>query len=152
MRFRVTFEIVENSLPAAALHFNRIEFFRFEGFNDDDRAAFLLCAEQNLDFASVAYRVSDFAVRFDGIVNASEVKSHAAVARFHATVKSAAGTQVVAGGGRVPVIRSAAPLGNVVRVVPVIPNFFDRGVYTGLYCDDGFVACVHSDSDVMVSV
>lgn len=133
--FRVFFETVQDCLPAVALHVEGVFRFGVEGFAD-----FGLVAEgfeEDFDLAAVGHGVGNAFVVVDAAVGAFEVEAEAVVFGGHDGFEFAVDAEVVFGFGRVPIVGSLAPINDVLRFGPELPNFFDRRVDCGFDSDWG---------------
>src|ERR1700743_3045203 len=122
MRLRILFEVVEDGLPSASLHFDRIRAFGFERFYDFDVITLLCKIDRHL--SSVTNGICDVLVWRDLVIDTGKIESKAAVLCFHPGKEFTARSQVIFGTCRMPVVRSGTPLCDVFGSRPILPDFF----------------------------
>ncbi|MPL88440.1 hypothetical protein SDC9_34463 [bioreactor metagenome] len=118
-------EIVEDRLPAGALHLDGVFGFRIEGGGDAGAAADRL--EGGLGAPPVGHDEGDAAFRFDDVEDRLEIEAEAAVLRLHPGAVSATRAQVDLGVRAVPVGRGEVPARDMGGLGPGAPGGAGRG-------------------------
>src|SRR5690606_21432580 len=128
LHFSVVLKAVENCLPATALHLNRIDLFRVKRL--DHTSFFPVCDKCYRHAPTVDDFIFDLAMLIYTRVDTFKIKAEAPVLSSHRRAKLTVFTQVVLCEWCVPIIRRLTPCSNVSRLVPALPYFLDRCVYS----------------------
>src|SRR5260221_725449 len=84
----VFFEIIENRLPTAPLHLDRILIFGIKRDFYMRTVAEILKGNDRLSFVVAVHRVGNFFIRNDFRVGTGEIKTGATILRLHPSQKS----------------------------------------------------------------
>ncbi len=139
MVFDVCFEVVEDGLPAVALKGFRVRLFHFKGFGYVDAAVAVF--ELDGDLSAVIKGVGDGTKRGNVGVRAGKVEACAFVFGSHDGFEPAAGADVVFCARGFPVVGGVAPAGDMLRLCPHIPDFFN-GCADCAFDSDCFCHCI----------
>ena len=120
LAFYVSFELIEDVLPALSLLLCCMDIFRIKGLNHADAAVRFF--EVNGDRATVIHDVLYELPRVDFGKGAFEVESHGPVFCFHSVVEATADPQIYGRIGAAPRIQREIPLSDVIGCDPCIPN------------------------------
>ena len=131
---RIGREIVQDCLPANALHIDGVSLFGFELFNDGGFVA--IGHKLDADLAIIAEGIGEFGGGIDGRICTPEIKAKTAVFGFHTRRKRATDPQINGRMGCMLVRRGGIPLHDVCRGGPAGPDMIYWGGNGGLDGDN----------------